>query len=57
MTYFLCWARIGDSHAHSLTPTVADLEAQGWRVVGQDERYTNSVLMRKDEKGEEESGE
>ena len=55
MTAFLLrWATPNGTGAHSETPTVEALLAEGWTVAGKDPRY-DSVLMRKecdDESGE-----
>jgi hypothetical protein len=47
--FFLRWARTGTYHAHSETPSVEQCEAEGWYVLGNDPRYGDSVLMRKDD--------
>ncbi len=46
--FHLRWARTGPHHAHSNTPHADDLHRDGWRIVGRDPRYPESVLMRKD---------
>lgn len=49
--FWLRWAQPDDrqQHPHSAVPTVAECEAQGWRVVGGDPRWPRSVLMRREE--------
>jgi hypothetical protein len=41
------WASDGYA-THTAMPTVADLLAQGWHIVGPDPRYPHSILMERD---------
>ena len=47
------WATLGEAGAHSETPTVEALLAEGWTIAGKDPRY-DSVLMRKEIEADEE---
>jgi len=48
-SFYFRWARLSGDHVHSETPTVEQCEADGYRHVGNDPRYENSLLMQKDD--------